>query len=236
MEHSIKAIIVEDDPYSLLYLKTLLNKSSNLEVSNTFYNGKDFLKHLYSGYEYDVAFLDIALPDINGNDIGRVIRERSPNAQIVFVTGNTGYAAQAFDLEASDYLVKPFDPERLERCLKRIVSRMKSLNLQTKPYILRKKNKTICLNISEIIFIEKYKKRVLIHTTKEIYDSGDNLGIIEKHLLPEGFVRSHKSFLINPRFIKSIEKWGDRVYQICFNGTEKKALLSRAGSKKFKLI
>lgn len=233
MSVNLNAIIVEDDPYFVKYLVLMLNKYEFLNITNIFVNGESFLKALNQGLVCDIVFLDIDLPGITGFQIGNRIKNICTDTKIVFVTGHAEYAVNAFDLDAIDYLLKPFDQERLRRCLERVKASyiIKTINQKTDSipiYKIIENGNIIILKTKDIIFIEKLKKQVVFHTLLGIYKRYGIIETLEKELLPQGFLRSHKSYIVNPKYIKKIEKWGDRAYQIKFDNTKNTALLSRS--------
>jgi len=115
----IRAIIVDDEELSIKRLRRLVEESGWLQVCQTF-------QHPLEAYEYakenpfDVAFLDISMPHVNGMKLSALLRALRDDILIVFVTGYEEYALQAFDADALDYVLKPIDEDRLARALDKI--------------------------------------------------------------------------------------------------------------------
>ncbi|WP_003545796.1 LytR/AlgR family response regulator transcription factor [Desulfotomaculum nigrificans] len=227
----LKSIIVEDDPYFSKVLRVMLERSGHIEVVATFHSSEDFLHSGLALPDIQVVFLDIELPGINGAELGKELRKQCSSLQVVFVTGKIEYAADAFDIDAIDYLVKPFDQERLNRCISRVISRIKKAPVTI---TLKTQRSTLCLDITKILFIEKQSKYSSFYTTEGNYDTLDTIEAIEAKLGAYGFIRTHKSYIINPNYIKSLERWADRAYQVRFHFGEHVALVSRSHIDKLK--
>lgn len=121
---SIKAMIAEDEHLAREELAYLIRQEEDVELCPSAENGQQLLQ-LYRRYRPDVIFLDIEMPKRSGIDAARRIREDSRETDgtaplFVFTTAYDEYAVQAFDLEAVDYLLKPFDPERLQEAMARV--------------------------------------------------------------------------------------------------------------------
>lgn len=115
----IRTIVVDDEPLALQLLAKKLSNFENIEVVESFSNAYEALqaiKHL----DFQVAFLDIEMPIINGIDLAELIQEQKPDIHIVFVTASENYAIQAFELHSIDYLVKPVLNSRLEKTILRL--------------------------------------------------------------------------------------------------------------------
>lgn len=229
--NKIKAVIVEDNPYFAQMFKVMLEKYERLKIVGVYGSGENFISSLRTGISVDVVFLDIDLPGIKGSILGNKLKENRPNIQVVFVTGTTDFAAEAFDIEAADYLVKPFDDKRLERSLNRIAIKLESI---PKYIPVKTRNNIMRLDIKNILFIEKDKKHTVFITSDGDYQSSDTIESIDNKLRTEGFLRTHKSYIVNPLHVKKIKRWADRAYTIEFNSDDRVALLSRSNLERFK--
>ena len=118
----IRAILVDDEPLALQFLEKKLSDLGTVEVVKSFSTGNHVLKEMKQ-LDFQVAFLDIEMPGLNGINLAELIQEWNPDIQIVFVTASREYAIQAFDLHSIDYLVKPILNNRLEKTIARIQKR-----------------------------------------------------------------------------------------------------------------
>lgn len=221
----LNGIIVEDNRYFSVMFSAMLEQTNKLNIIAVFRSSEDFLSSIKLLGDLDVIFLDIELPGVQGSVLGKKIKMKYPNIQVVFVTGKVEFAADAFDIEATDYLIKPFDMERLCRCVERVV---KKYEISSQTYVIVGRHSTVRLNVKQIIFIEKEQKNAIFHTLDGTYVSSDTIEKIESNLKKYGFIRTHKSYIINPGFVTKVEKWADRAYQISFGLVDKVALVSRS--------
>ena len=119
----IRAIIVDDEHLALQHLEKQLQKAENVQLVGKYTNTTSVLKDL-KRLKFDVAFLDIEMPGLNGLDLADLITDWNPYAIVVFVTAFHDYAVQAFELDSTDYLLKPVMQERLEKTIQRIQFRL----------------------------------------------------------------------------------------------------------------
>ncbi|MEG6521772.1 LytR/AlgR family response regulator transcription factor [Desulfotomaculum sp. 1211_IL3151] len=228
---NINAIVVEDDRYFSKMFVKMLQKTNKINVLAIYNSSEQFISNIKYTIKPEVVFLDIELPGLLGSELGKEIRKKYQNIQVVFVTGKVDFAPEAFDIEAADYLVKPFDYERLNRCIARVYER---IGYKKKTYLLKTKTTQFNLDIGKILFVEKVDKNIVFHTPEGIFTGTDTIEAAYLILEEEGFIRSHRSYIINPSYIKSIERWADRSYQIKFSYGEGTAFLSRTYLNNFK--
>ncbi|MBX9971007.1 MULTISPECIES: LytR/AlgR family response regulator transcription factor [Priestia] len=182
----------------------------------------------------DVIFCDINLPDFNGFSFAEQLKLIYPSIEVVFITGYTEFAHKAFEIQAIDYLTKPFSYERLKECVKRLHSHFnkeknqKSMQLDLLPI---KSNKGInFLETNNIIYISsegKFSTIISIDSGKykEIKTS-ETLKSIEERLDPNRFARTHKSFIVNLSQVNRIEPSG-QTNLIFFKSCSDMAYLSK---------
>ena len=168
----------------------------------TWPDGSSLCKELTDGNQLDILFLDIELPDINGVDIGKKIRERfiGTKPAIVYISSKTGYALELFQVHPYDFLIKPVRAESVEKVLKQILF-LDELDEAIFTFAYRRTEKSILLG--RIMFFASNDKKIEVHMsdgTVETYTArlGD-----EKQKLPESFATVSKSFVINLKYIAS---------------------------------
>lgn len=125
----IRTILVDDEELSIKRLKKILTESGGLEICNTFSNSLEAYEYIKEN-NIDVAFLDIAMPDVDGMTFLDMLRDIDSTIDVVFVTGYDEHAVKAFELNALDYLMKPVTLERMQNTLDKI--RKKRPDLQEK--------------------------------------------------------------------------------------------------------
>ncbi|MCU0097569.1 LytTR family DNA-binding domain-containing protein [Bacillus sp. OR9] len=182
----------------------------------------------------NVIFCDINLPDFNGFSFAEQLRVTYPFIEVVFITGYTEFAHKAFEIQAIDYLTKPFSHERLKECVKKLhchFNKEKDKKSVQLDLLLIKSNKGInFLETTNIIYISsegKFSRIISIDSGKykEIKTS-ETLKSIEERLDPNRFVRTHKSFIVNLSQVNRIEPSG-QTNLIFFKSCSDMAYLSK---------
>jgi DNA-binding LytR/AlgR family response regulator len=203
--------IVDDDIFSIKILQQLLTDQTELICIKSFASPLNALDYLQKN-TVDILFLDIQMPEINGLDFRDKLQTE---VEIIFTTSSTSYALKAFDGNVTDYLVKPFTKERLQKALqkamKKIVRRknehlLSQLNTSENTLSVKHRNKNFKINYSDIFYIESKREYLNYHTKAgEIVDYGSLTNLINS-LPEEHFIRIHKSYVVNIKQIKNYNK------------------------------
>lgn len=195
---------------------------------DTFTSGRDFLEAAHEG-DYDIAFIDIYLDDINGIDTVRNARTQNPDScQFVFTTISREHAIDAFNLNASHYLVKPLTKDKVKESVERCLLSHRHMNMNVKMLEIKTGRKRIPLPMDSIIYIEVTNTLCTIHTEQGDYQTYISLNALFESLDKSRFIRAQKSFVVNMEFIDSF--FYDHL--ILKEGTE--ISLSRNSSPKLK--
>jgi len=215
--------VAEDNLSEMKHLRQLLAGEADLDIVGEAYDGDKALK-LINELKPEVAFLDITMPGISGMELAGMIDQ---SVQVVFITAHHDYAINAFELGSVDYILKPVDRERLGKTLHRI--RRSKAGALNETLTVSVKNETIILNIRDIIFIEKQqgRKQIIIYTHDNQLFVNLPLNNLESRLARFGFVRTHKSFLVNINKLGRILPWGHKSYLAKLHGTQKEVIISR---------
>ncbi len=115
----IQGIIVEDEKYTLLEIKELLENSNIIDVCGTYQNPLKVIED-FDHIKPQVVFLDISMPEMDGMTLAELLMNKDPDLYVVFITGYNHYAVKAFDLNAIDYILKPINPERFMTMVNRL--------------------------------------------------------------------------------------------------------------------
>lgn len=239
MSQRIQAVIVDDEPLALKRISELLKEDKEIEVVATCKNGKEAIKQI-NKKKPQLVFLDIQMPEIVGFE---VLKNLDPdiNISVIFVTAYDEFALKAFEINAVDYLMKPFKSERfyesIERA-KRDIRLNRKTNFEELLETIETKKTTISrlmvkssgrylfLKTEEVDWIESAGNYVRIHSGKDNYLTRETMINMEKKLDSNVFFRIHRSLIINVDKIKEIEQWFHGDYQITmYNG--KKLTMSR---------
>jgi two-component system, LytTR family, response regulator len=208
----IKCVLIDDEP---LAIKVLLNYFENFldfEVIGTFNNSLEGLDFINSN-TVDAIFLDINMPLMTGFELIKLLEKKS---RIIITTAFREFAAESYDLEVLDYLVKPIPLPRFIKCIQKIEAEhnlknnIKTENHHVEPHLFIKVDKKMVkINIDEILFIEGMKEYIKVVTLEKTYITHKSLSSLTDELPSERFMRIHKSFTIALNKVKSIE--GNRI-------------------------
>lgn len=212
----MKCVIIDDEPLAVELLEDFVQKVDSLELISTFNNAIDAVSFINQN-NVDLIFLDIQMPHFSGIDFLNTI-EKKP--LIIFTTAYSDYAVEGFNLGAVDYLVKPIP---FHRFLKSVVRAQQIVNpatavssisestltpeLEQDFMFVRAEYENVKMNFADILFIEGLKDYVKIYTTDNKYTlTLISLIKLENLLSSKGFSRIHRSYIINIKHVKSIQK------------------------------
>ena len=225
----LTCVIVEDDPISAAMAQSLAEKTGLLDVLNTFSSPAAAIPWLMET-EVDLLFLDVEMPGMTGFEM---IRSLWYAPEIIVISGNPGYAAEAFDLSVTDYLVKPLkDFPRFLAAVNKVARKktappvpgVKDENLFVKVDSLLMK-----LDIESILYVEAYGDYIKIQTTEKTNTVYSTLKKLEDKLDPQKFVRVHRSFIVNITKITNVDQSNLEINKkiIPISGTYKDNLVAK---------
>ncbi len=227
----MKVLVVDDEELSLLELEYILNKIKYISDIKKASSGFEALE-LCQRESFDVVFLDIRLGDSNGVRVAQRLMENERPPKIVFVTAFDEYAVKAFELEAIDYVLKPFSEERIKKTLYRLKNilnqddhikynvtndNIKAIN----KLAVELDGKITLLDLEEIVFIEADGRNSIIRTSTQEYNTNISLKDLETRLKSATFFRPHRSFIINLQKINEVIRWFNGTYIIKMQGYDK---------------
>ncbi len=213
-------IIIDDEPLAIDVIDSYCNALGSVKVVKTFSNAIDAIEFL-SGNKIDLVFSDIEMPNISGIDFVKALEGRIP--YLIFTTAYPQYALEGFDLNATDYLVKPIPFPRFIKAINRVKDLMK-LNQKNalignftpaegekesadEFIFVKSEYENLKINLQDIKFIQGLKDYLKIHTqqSKKILTLMSFKQILDK-LPSDKFLRVHRSYVINISKITSIQK------------------------------
>lgn len=166
-----------------------------------FYTGKELLQ---STETFDILFLDIKMPGLDGMELARLLRRREETCLLVFVTAVSEYVFEAYDVEAFAYLVKPVTDEHLAKVLTR---GMKKLRRESSESLLVSSQRLVRkIPLKDIIYMESQGRLLTIHTIQDLIETYDQIGQMEKRLGSKNFFRCHKGYLVNLKYVDTYDK------------------------------
>lgn len=201
----LKIAICDDSRIDVDILESALDKFYQYPMQyDVYYSAEELLEYHESCEDrYQLYIFDIAMPNINGFELAKRIREIDLKALFVFLTGYTQYALEAFEVITFDYIPKPITPERLEKVLLKV---MRYLEMVRKVFVFYYRRKEYCIECEEIIYIKKKGRQALIYTQSQIYKSNMTTKELWKQLDVNIFAQIHISYIINMKYIKEIGK------------------------------
>lgn len=205
----LRIAIVEDSPKELELLQGCLDEyrvSRTLKMEYcVFGDAESFLEH-YSA-DYDIVFMDIELPGMNGMDAAHRLRELDQKVALIFVTNMAQFAVKGYEVDALDYVLKPVRYGPLCPKLDRAVARCRST---TQSIVVSQASASLRLLLREILYIEVRGHRLTYHTEQGDFECSGTLQEAEAKLHGWGFLRCNKCYLVNQRQIREV-RGGDLI-------------------------
>lgn len=255
MKQEFSTLLVDDEPFARESLKIFLAEHEGLRVIGECSNGLQAIQAI-NQHKPDLVFLDVQMPEVNGFEVLNEIETDKPPV-VIFATAYEKYALQAFEANAIDYLLKPFDKSRFTEAVQKAVryingnngewlsqirelvrtyDKLKNAEGQFKHRILvKEKKKYFLVDLDDIYFFEASGDYVIIHKQKSTHLVNDSMNNLESKLDPEQFVRIHRSTIINLRYIDNLQPYFNGEFHITMkNGATVK--LSRNYRDKIKTI
>jgi two-component system, LytTR family, response regulator len=201
----IKCIIVEDEPLAVKVLSDYISQVPFLELQSTFKDAilaTDYLRHTHT----DLIFLDIHLPKLKGMAFLKTLT--NPPA-VIITTAYHQYAVEGFNLNVTDYLLKPFEFERFVIAVNKVKTSQPEKDKANEPVeikdfiFINTERKKVKILFAEIVYIESQREYIKIITTKKEYISKMSTNEIENLLPARLFKRIHRSFIISVTKIES---------------------------------
>lgn len=243
-----KVIIIDDEKPARDIIRTFLKDNPELELLTECSDGFAGLKAIQE-LKPDLVFLDIQMPKLTGFEVLELL-ENPP--LIIFSTAYDQYAIKAFEMNATDYILKPYSRERFSQALGKAVLKLNSgVSLQTevqkiiqtadeKEELLQRiavktRHKVHVIGVPEILYLEAEGDYVMIHTKDGNYLKEKTMKYFETHLDSDKFIRIHRSYIVNAESIERIELYDKESYSVLLkNGASLRA--SSSGYKQLKQI
>ena len=176
--------------------------AGSLDVIVDAYSDGRKLLEAFDKNPYDVLFLDIEMPAMDGITLAKKLRERSDSIYIVFLTGHVEYALEGYEVNALRYLTKPVQEEKLREVLRFVMDNSTS----KKQLMIREDGEELLLNVADIIYFEAQNQYIMIYTTEGEHLVRYNIGDFEEQLKNDGFFRIHRGYLISLAKVKKLVK------------------------------
>lgn len=234
----IQVMIIEDDANIRKILRKMIERHGQFQVVAEAETASAAIE-FYEVNPVELLMVDIDLGEENGLECARKICDMNPKAKIVFTTAHSEYMADAFEIYAFDYIVKPYNLERLNRTLDRIVEvtnghsempeatdNVKKDTQKADKLMIKSKEEIYFVDVSEILFVERVQGNTRVITMGMEYQTSMSLSEIEEKLDPKIFMRSHRSYIIQLGKISKMTQYGRWTYSVNFEGTKETALMT----------
>lgn len=174
-----------------------------LQVTITEYvSGEAFLADFLPG-RFDVVFMDIYMDNMNGFDTAQALFAQDDTCKIIFLTTSEAFGVKSYSVRATDYILKPVNPQAIARALSLCLPKEES---SAQPITFNRNRKPISVNLLDILYIDRIGYSVTIHLWDRAFDvSGSFASVTEEILTDKHFVTCYKGIVVNVAHIKSIE-------------------------------
>ncbi|MBC7681874.1 MAG: response regulator transcription factor [Ferruginibacter sp.] len=211
---TLRVLVVDDEALARSRLRTLLGDCTMpaAEVAGEAANAEQALALLHT-QSFDVLLLDIHMPGMDGVHLAQLLRNHVPPPAVVFVTAHAGYALQAFEVEALDYLTKPVRLERLQQALQKVervvqISRALGPDLAEESLVIHDRGRTERVPLASVLYLKAELKYITVRTATKNYILDGALGELEQRFASV-FIRIHRNALVSRRALRALEKHFD---------------------------
>lgn len=213
-EAGIRALIIDDEPPARALIRRMLRDTPDLEIVGECANGQEAFAALQQ-QQPDLIFLDIQMPEMDGFALLEALEGKQTPA-VIFVTAFDRYAVRAFDVAAVDYLLKPFDHDRMEKALERVRQDLRDRNSEHRShrmlelltqiqarteylerFVIRNNGRVVLVRAEEVDWVESAGNYLLLHAGKSAHMIRDTMQNLERRLDPNRFLRIHRSAIVN---------------------------------------
>ncbi|MEO8764972.1 MAG: response regulator [Ginsengibacter sp.] len=239
----MKVIIIDDEPLARSIVKEYLQTYPAIDVVAECNDGFDGMKAIQQ-HEPGLIFLDIQMPKINGFEMLELI-ENPPS--VIFTTAFDEFALKAFELNATDYLLKPFSKERFDKAVRKYLNQSETLQpdtvletaaqspAQQNRVVVKDGSKIKIIPVNQIQYLEAADDYVKIITAEGTFLKKRTMTFFEQSLSTYHFVRTHRSYIVNTQLITRIDVYEKDSHLVLLT-TGAKLPVSKAGYAKLKEV
>ncbi|MBC3539728.1 LytR/AlgR family response regulator transcription factor [Rufibacter sediminis] len=204
----LRTVIIDDDELSRMILERHIKATPSLELVQVFSSSVEGLAWLLKNDGVDLLFLDVEMPEMTGMELLQTLPIKPVT---ILITSHKDFALQAFELQVTDYLLKPVDFTRFTQAVLNATKKMPAAAVSTpaasapEELFVKVDNKIIKLNLNNVSFIEARGDYVVINTENKKHIVYTTMSAIDQKLPQDQFLRIHRSFIINLKRIELIE-------------------------------
>lgn len=224
MPQALRILIVDDESLAVERLQILCAQQEQVEVVGTAHDGEAALR-VIAALAPDVVLLDIAMPGLDGLAVARTLEERPTPLAIIFVTAFDQFAVAAFDVAATDYLLKPVTPDRLRRAIARVAEPLRSttppastVSAGITEFWVPHGPEVVRVAAAEIDLIEAERDYMRLHIGARSFLLHQTISELERRLDPKKFLRLHRSTIVPRDRITGLRHDGAGNWQAMLRG------------------
>ncbi len=249
MSEKLQTLIIEDEELARNLLRSYLKDHPDIELIGECENGFDGVKAI-NDKKPDLVFLDIQMPKITGFEMIELLDFKP---QIIFTTAYDQYALKAFELNAVDYLLKPFSKDRMIAAIDKVKHRIQNeekidekleelSNFRSGEefidrIVVKDRSKIHIITVDQIRYIESLDDYVMIYTHDGRHIKQKTMKFFETNLDPKNFIRIHRSYIVQVDNIAEIQQYEKESYIVILKDAAKTKLkVSKTGYKKIKEV
>jgi two-component system LytT family response regulator len=234
---NVRAVIADDEPLARERVRSLLAGESNVEIVAECANGAQTLKATQE-HQPDLLFLDVQMPRLNGFEVIEAL-DPAQIPVVIFTTAHDEHAIRAFEVNALDYLLKPFTEARFKTAVQRARDQLEKNSRRGRPsqltgllnhvhaatpgggrILVRSPERIVFLKPEEVDHVEAAGNYVVLHAGKERHIVRETTAAMEARLSPAGFMRISRSLIVNLSRIREVQSVGPGQYSVLLkNGT-----------------
>jgi len=218
----IRALVVDDEQHARDSVCALLRGEPRWQVIGECADGAA-LERAVAAAIPDVVFLDIRLPGDSGVALAHALQQLCPRPLVVFTTAFESYAVSAFELQALDYLLKPFDDRRFAAALRRAEHALAAAPGPARylqRLVIRSIGRVQLVDVAQIDWLAASGNYVEIHAGKDSFLHRERLRVLEAQLDPTEFLRIHRSIIVNRAAVKELRPLAGGDYSVRLRGGE----------------
>lgn len=226
----LRAMIVDDEAPARSELRFLLEQTGKIGSINEASSVRSAIEMLMEN-RVDVVFLDISMPGASGIQLAEALHKLKNPPAVVFVTAYSDHAVEAFDVDATDYLMKPVEEARLDQAINKVLARVKPTSDSSKSSIERipveKGGRKVLIPVDQIRYIMAKDDYSCIFTEDDRYLSTTSLAQFESKLGDFGFFRVHRRYIVNLANVEGVETVPSGTIQLGVSGVDDRIPVSR---------
>lgn len=230
----MNCILIDDEYPAIEELKYFIEEFSSINIEATFENSVEALQFLQA-HTIDIVFLDINMPKLDGMTLCRVINTLKVKPIVIFISAHSHYALEAFEVNAFDYLLKPYSEKRILDLLKKLED-SRPFIYNNRSITLWQNEKFIVVEICKIYYCKANKHEINVYTIDGEYKVQSCLTDFYNKLPQNIFFKSHRSYIVNLEKINEIIPWFNNTFILKLKGLDEEIPVSRHNLKSFKSL